>query len=411
MKTEKIGKEAEIFVNTDIFPIPLVVQVMNDFIKDHYIFLKEKSSKRILLKLIPKKGGGIGSRKLENGINRRLISSFVQDSNENDSTIIKNIITQVMADSCKNAVSLPQTSKREKKRAFIVLTRKCINDCLFCSEKLRMGWPVPSNKEVKEILDKDCKSFSHIVFSGGEPGLREDICELIEYAKDLGYSVTLFSNGRLFSNLEFAKRVATAGLESILIPLHGYPPEIHDAITQQPKSFEQTVSGIKNLASFNVKVIVKIIPNKINYKSLGQLAFFVSSLSASGYTNTVAFDMLSLVGSALKNKDIISTKLSNMAPYIEEAIDVLTDSNNNIGINVNSLPLCLIDRKYWKYIQNSRLKEEIKVGLNEKKITVPSYTGQTITPSCKGCIMQEKCPGTWPTYFEVYGDKELKPIV
>jgi pyruvate-formate lyase-activating enzyme len=408
---ENIETKAEIIVNTDIFPVSLVIQVMNNFIKDYYIFFEEKSSKRILIKLIPKEGGKIDSKRLEDEINRKLIASFVQDSNKDDFAAIKDIISQAMADSRTDAVLSSQASRGEKKRAFIILTRKCINDCLFCSEKLRMDWPVPSNKEVKEILDKDCKSFSYIVFSGGEPGLREDICELIKYAKDLGYYVTLFSNGRLFSNLEFAKRVAAAGLDSILIPLHGYPAEIHDAITQQPGSFEQTVSGIKNLVSFKVKVIVKIIPNKINYKNLDQLASFVSSLSASGYTNTVAFDMLSLVGSALKNKDIISTKLSNMAPYIEKAIDVLAGSKNNLGIHINSLPLCLIDRKYWKYIQNSRLKEEIKIGLDEKKMTVPSYTGQAIAPSCKGCIMQEKCPGTWPTYFEVYGDKELKPIV
>jgi len=293
------------------------------------------------------------------------------------------------------------------RRSFIVITRKCINDCLFCTERPRANWPDPTTKELKEILAKDCKSFSYIVFTGGEPTLHKDICELIEYAKRLGYRVTLFTNGRLFSNPELTKKIAKTGLDAVLIPLHGYPAEIHDRITQRPGSFKQTISGLKNLALYNIEIQVKIIPNKINYKILPNLASFIAPLP---YVDFVAMDMLAVGGNALKNKEIISTKLSIMAPYMEEALDILIAAGK--PIQVTSLPLCLVKPEYWKYISDSRTKEEIQVGLNkDKRGSSVTYTGQALAPACQNCFLKEKCPGTWPTYFRVYGDSELKPVI
>jgi pyrroloquinoline quinone biosynthesis protein E len=41
---------------------------------------------------------------------------------------------------------------------------------------------------------------SHISFTGGEASLREDLPELIRYAGDIGYSISLISNGRAVSD-------------------------------------------------------------------------------------------------------------------------------------------------------------------------------------------------------------------
>jgi len=295
----------------------------------------------------------------------------------------------------------------KSKRSFIILTRRCINNCLFCTEKSKAHWPEPTTKEVKEILMRDCKLFPCVDFSGGEPTLRKDICELIEYAKKLGYYVRLFTNGRLFSNSEFTKRVAMAGLDAVLIPLHGHTAEIHDRVTQKSGSFKQTILGIKNLASYNIEIQLKTISNKINYKILPNVASFVVSLP---YVCSFGMDMLVISKIALENKETILTKLSNMVPYIERAVDISINAGKKTSIW--SMPLCLVKQNYWKYIPNNRVIKEIHIGLdNKNNISTMGYQGQVLAPICENCLLKERCSGTWPPYFRIYGDGELKPII
>lgn len=399
IKIDKSGKYIEIVVNSKIFPISCIIRTLNDFIDRYYVAMDKSSSEKILVRLTPHEK--IDLKKLGYEFNTQLVASFVEGSQSRMPEDIKNVTRQT---ALGQSQTIPRTSTRQ--RSFVLITRKCINDCLFCTEKGKMQWEEPTIKELKEILASDCKSFPSIVFTGGEPSLRKDIFELIKYAKSLGYSVRLFTNGRLFSNPRFSEKIAKAGLDAVLIPVHSHLAKTHDQITQRPGSFEQTILGIKNLTSNNIKVQVKIIPNKINYKTLPNLASFLASLP---YVNVVAMDMLTISGNALKNKNIISIKLSNMVPYIEKALDILTRAGKEIY--VGSLPLCLIKSKYWKYIQNDRLSKEINVGTDKDKMCVIRYAGEAITSICQSCLLKDKCPGTWPSYFRVYGYSELKPVV
>lgn len=291
-------------------------------------------------------------------------------------------------------------------RSFLVVTRQCVNECLFCTEIDRKGWPEPTTEEIKEILTSQCRSFPNIVFSGGEPTLRKEIFELVKFAKNLGYYTNLFTNGRLFSNPEIAEKALRAGLDNAVVPLHGHTPEIHDRITQRLGSFSQTLSGIKNLASRNVSITIKVIPNKVNFQNLPQFASFVTSVPH----NAVAMDMLVIAGNALKNKDIISTKLSEMVPYIEAAIDVFVGNGENLS--VSSLPFCLVRPKYWRRISNDRIMDEISMmTVWDKKSPLISSPGLVLTDVCRNCLVKNKCPGIWAAYFRAYGDGELKPIL
>src|SRR3990172_1815514 len=53
-----------------------------------------------------------------------------------------------------------------------------------------------------------------IIFSGGEPLLRRDLFDLLEYAKSLGHRPQLSSNGVMI-DLDTAKRLAAAGVEAL----------------------------------------------------------------------------------------------------------------------------------------------------------------------------------------------------
>jgi MoaA/NifB/PqqE/SkfB family radical SAM enzyme len=375
IKINESGKYLEIFFDANIFSAKEIVSVLGNFINKCSILFNQISSGEVLIRLTPH--GEIDLRKIGDEISLKINTPTIDRS---------------------------RRAKESFQRSFIVVTRRCINNCLFCTETEKKQWAEPTLEELKNLLNSDCRSFRSIVFSGGEPTLRKEIFELIGYAKNLGYSVELFSNGRLFANNEFAERAARVGLDAVLIPLHGPTAASHDQITQKSGSFEQTIAGMKNLDLHGVEVRIKIIPNKINYHHLSELASLAVSLPG----NFVCMDMLVISGGALNHLDVISIKLSEMAPYIEKAIDVLAASGKRFEIA--SLPLCLISEQYRPYLSNNRTDEEINIGTDKERASLITTPGQILAPICRNCLLKNKCPGTWAPYFKIYGDNELKPI-
>jgi len=80
-------------------------------------------------------------------------------------------------------------------------------------------------KQLRDVVDAGFE----IDFGGGEALMKEDIFELISYTKGLGFKTTIASNGFLIDE-EMAKRIASSGLDSIILSLDSLVPEIHDSM-------------------------------------------------------------------------------------------------------------------------------------------------------------------------------------
>ena len=66
-----------------------------------------------------------------------------------------------------------------------------------------------------------------MIFSGGEPLMREDIFELINYASKAGLRPVLGTNGTLISK-EMAQKLKDAGISAIGISLDSLNSEKHN---------------------------------------------------------------------------------------------------------------------------------------------------------------------------------------
>jgi hypothetical protein len=77
-----------------------------------------------------------------------------------------------------------------------------------------------STAEWKLILDKAwAAGIPHVVFTGGEATLREDLPELIAHAEGLGQVSGLLSNGLSLANEMYLDRLLNAGLDHLLLVL------------------------------------------------------------------------------------------------------------------------------------------------------------------------------------------------
>jgi organic radical activating enzyme len=59
----------------------------------------------------------------------------------------------------------------------------------------------------------------HVTFTGGEPTLREDLRELIEYAEGLGQVTGLLTDGKKLADAAYLDKLAQAGLDHIVVSL------------------------------------------------------------------------------------------------------------------------------------------------------------------------------------------------
>jgi len=91
-------------------------------------------------------------------------------------------------------------------------TRKCVGNCLYCSytQEYAKDTQVDTKtayKIVDEIYDFGSPFFG---ISGGEPLLRQDIFDVIKYAKQIGFGVSLITSGFAFDEKRLNNLVRNA---------------------------------------------------------------------------------------------------------------------------------------------------------------------------------------------------------
>ena len=101
-----------------------------------------------------------------------------------------------------------------------------------------------------------------VLFSGGEPLLRDDLLVLIERATLLGLRAVISTNGTLIDQAK-AERFAQLGLSYVGISLDGMR-QTNDKFRGHKGAFDQAIAGIRNCREAGVKVGLRFTINKRN---------------------------------------------------------------------------------------------------------------------------------------------------
>ena len=142
----------------------------------------------------------------------------------------------------------------------------CNQHCLHCyaaGQKYAESKELSTN-EWKAIIDR-CRNarIPQLTFTGGEPTLRDDLPELISYAR--WFVTRLNTNGILLTD-ELVKKLVDAELDSVQVTLYSHVEEIHNNLVGA-KHFKDTVQGIKNAlaAGLNLSVNTPLCSLNKNY--------------------------------------------------------------------------------------------------------------------------------------------------
>ena len=99
----------------------------------------------------------------------------------------------------------------------------CNNRCLFCVQgDKRDHVDDRTPEDIRSILEEHASTMSGVVFTGGEPTLRDDLVEHVRWAKELGFQrIQVQTNGRRVSYLPYMRALVEAGMSEISPALRG----------------------------------------------------------------------------------------------------------------------------------------------------------------------------------------------
>ncbi|MCL1976046.1 MAG: putative heme d1 biosynthesis radical SAM protein NirJ2 [Firmicutes bacterium] len=103
-----------------------------------------------------------------------------------------------------------------------------------------------STSQAKSMIDGIHKAgFKIMIFSGGEPLMREDIFELVSYASDKGLRPVFGTNAMLITK-EVAVQLKQCGTMAMGISLDSLDPGLHNQFRNHQNAHRLTMAGIKN---------------------------------------------------------------------------------------------------------------------------------------------------------------------
>jgi 12,18-didecarboxysiroheme deacetylase len=160
---------------------------------------------------------------------------------------------------------LLQFSKDKKPVVVWNCTRRCNLNCVHCysQSKDQQYKDELTTAQGKAMID-DLAAYGApvLLFSGGEPLLRKDLFELIEYAISKGMRAVISTNGTLIDE-PTAKKLKTLGLSYVGISLDGIGVA-NDEFRGKKGAFDRAMAGIDNCMAAGLKVGLRFTINKRN---------------------------------------------------------------------------------------------------------------------------------------------------
>jgi len=172
------------------------------------------------------------------------------------------------------------------------VTPRCNFRCRYCLPSDFRDYVIePSAKEILEVLHAaQGIGIQRVHWTGGEPTVRSDFCELVRGAKEVGFTQQIITtNGyRLWRIID---ELIENGLTRVIVSLDSLKPTRNEFVTRANyfhdtiKSIEKAVKKLPTLTKISVVTMKSTLPELKDFVS------FAQELNAKGYSGEVAFKL------------------------------------------------------------------------------------------------------------------------
>jgi radical SAM protein with 4Fe4S-binding SPASM domain len=146
----------------------------------------------------------------------------------------------------------------------IEITRQCNFDCIHCYLGEMKSSPEFSANElnaaewmriIDEIVDAGCL---YLLFTGGDPLIRDDFSDIYRHARKRGLIVTVFTNGSLITD-EVLAVFSEYPPNLVEISIYGASSETYKAVTRRADCFGKCMANIRKLIQCGIQIQLKTV--------------------------------------------------------------------------------------------------------------------------------------------------------
>jgi radical SAM protein with 4Fe4S-binding SPASM domain len=192
---------------------------------------------------------------------------------------------------CEFYLKLAYSPQAQTSERFVPLvmswnvTRECNMKCSHCyinATEKKLDNEL-TTQEAKNLMDQICQvSKPLLILSGGEPLLRPDIFELIQYGSSKGLKMGLGSNGSLIDDA-VAGKLKAAGIATVSISLDSNIAAQHDEFRGVEGAWEKAINACKALRKNNVIVQVNTTLTQQNYNQIDDIMSLAEGIGVENF--------------------------------------------------------------------------------------------------------------------------------
>lgn len=282
---------------------------------------------------------------------------------------------------------LPKFNFSAPDTVFFEITRACNLKCSHCfnNSGIKLNDEIPYEKKIRIIKDLWQTGVQEIRFTGGEPLVSQEICDLLSFSANLGFRNSIGTNASLVTK-DYSKQLANSGLHSAVVSVDSMG-SVHDKIRGKG-CFVKTMRGISFLRSSGISVRINAVVVRSNFEKIVSLVeyFFKQEIPVFLRRFIPVGRLNDAVNEVLTANEYIVLK-NTLTPYLEDKSNLIQGH----------------------YLREMEIKTRISLPFVRQKCSVGSR-GLVILPSGKvqtcgflsslgeqhiGCVLKEPIRFIW----------------
>jgi len=235
--------------------------------------------------------------------------------------------------------------------AVIDLTKRCDLNCSICFASFpeyKVEYE-PDREEIFKMLEfisnLDPKPPA-VLFSGGEPLLRNDLADIINFTHKLGFLSILATNGiRMAKEPNLVAKLKKSGLNIVYLQFDSFKEEIYEKLRGK-KLLREKFKVIELCRKYDIEVIlVPTLINGINNNEIGDIIRFAAKNS--DIVRGIVFQPIAFTGKATNALSINEWIDYNFAEEVEKQTSGEIKAEDLFPVSIMTPPI-IVMRKFMK---------------------------------------------------------------
>lgn len=291
----------------------------------------------------------------------------------------------------------------------VQVTTRCNQACPFCQAPDPGAMVDPPLESLVRALDRVASALpgARVVLTGGEPCLRPDLQELLEYPLRLDRvaEVELQTNAVAIGRHPDRYSFAPSPRLTFVVGLHALSDEVYDACTATRGLLPLAIEGVRSLLTTGHTVELNCVVSRLNVDHLAKFVERVAELFPSTDRPGVHFSIMGIP----EHRD--ATELQIPYRHLLEAVDLAVERAADTQVELRvalsaghaAVPACLLD-------EHAPDQSRPRVTYRHEGLSGDAERWWVHGPACRTCCLEQSCLGVSRAYAARFGLDDLRPL-